>query len=138
MFMILYMATLFVLLTPGVLMRFPKGCSKLVVAATHGVAFVAILWLTRPLVMKLIRRMGFYEGFQVPVLSTTPMVMPPPLNTVPLVPSPSTGPVPMPSQSISLAPMNISLSTSGSGKTTSGCKTGNDCASGICMAKICI
>jgi len=63
MFVFLYMAALFIALSPGVLVRFPKNCSKLVVAATHGTAFVAIFWLTHKFVWTLGRRMG-YEGFQ--------------------------------------------------------------------------
>jgi hypothetical protein len=39
------MAALFVLLTPGVVLRLPPGGSQLVVAVTHSVVFVLVLTL---------------------------------------------------------------------------------------------
>ena len=42
-FTALYLIALFVALTPGVLVTFPKGCSKLTVAAVHGLLF-AVVW----------------------------------------------------------------------------------------------
>jgi hypothetical protein len=40
---LVYLALLFVALTPGVLVRIPSGGSKLVVAAVHGVV-LALVW----------------------------------------------------------------------------------------------
>jgi hypothetical protein len=40
--MSVFMAVLFVLLTPGVLLRLPPGGSKLVVAVTHAVVFALV------------------------------------------------------------------------------------------------
>ena len=40
---LLLMAALFVVLTPGVVLRLPPGGSQLVVAVTHAVVFV-LLW----------------------------------------------------------------------------------------------
>lgn len=156
MLLFLYMAALFVALSPDVLARFPKNCSKLVVAATHGAAFILVFWFTHKFVMRLGRRMG-YEGFQ-----TTPtsmdtssgsMPMPPsPMANIPgMIPPPisptllsSGGAMPMPSglvdsanQPLKLSPMNIIIST-GSGKTGNTCNSGNDCASGMCMANKCL
>lgn len=48
--MSLFMAVLFVLLTPGVLLRLPPGGSKLVVAATHAVVFALVYHFTHKLV----------------------------------------------------------------------------------------
>jgi hypothetical protein len=42
----LYLVLLFVALTPGVLLHLPSGGSKLVVAATHGVVFALVYYLT--------------------------------------------------------------------------------------------
>jgi hypothetical protein len=42
----LYLVLLFVALTPGVLLHLPSGGSKLVVAATHGVLFAVVYYLT--------------------------------------------------------------------------------------------
>lgn len=140
----LYMAALFAVMSPGVLARFPKNCSKLIVAATHGVAFVLVFWFTHKFVMRLGRRMG-YEGFQ-------SMPMPPPPTGGSMPPSsmpPSqmgTGPMPMPAPPLTvqsttggpkLAAMNVMIST-GSGKADSLCINGNDCASGMCMASKCM
>lgn len=55
--MTLCLAVLFFVLTPGILLRLPKGGSKMMVAATHAVVFV--------LVFQLMHKMGWkaYEGF---------------------------------------------------------------------------
>jgi hypothetical protein len=143
MLVFLYMAALFAVMSPGVFVRFPKNCSKLVVAATHGAAFVFVFWLTHKFVMRLGRRMG-YEGFQGP--SPTPM---PPSVPMPLPPSapmtaPPSAPMPMPAQPIqypggspNLAAMNVMLSV-GPGQSGNPCKNGNDCSSGMCMSSKCM
>jgi hypothetical protein len=45
-YMGIYLALLFVVLTPGVLLSLPPGGSKLVVAATHGLVFAVVYYLT--------------------------------------------------------------------------------------------
>ena len=60
-YMSLYLAALFVLLTPGVLVTLPKGCSKLTVAAVHGLVFAAVWHFTHKLVW---RATAGFEGFQ--------------------------------------------------------------------------
>jgi hypothetical protein len=45
-YMGIYLALLFVVLTPGVLLSLPPGGSKLVVAATHGLVFAVVFCLT--------------------------------------------------------------------------------------------
>uniref|UniRef100_A0A6C0JV68 Uncharacterized protein n=1 Tax=viral metagenome TaxID=1070528 RepID=A0A6C0JV68_9ZZZZ len=60
-FVTLYVALLFVVLTPGVLLTLPKGGSKLVVAATHGLVFALVYHLTHKLVWKLSMHL---DGFQ--------------------------------------------------------------------------
>ena len=42
----LYLGLLFILLTPGVLLRIPPGGSKLTVAAVHGLVFAVIYHFT--------------------------------------------------------------------------------------------
>jgi len=53
----LYLALLFVVLTPGVLLSLPPGGSKLVVAATHGVVFALVYHLTYKAVWNATRNM---------------------------------------------------------------------------------
>ena len=60
-FMSFYVALLFVLLTPGVLLSIPAGCSKLTVAVTHGVVFALVYHFTHKMVWRMSLRM---EGFQ--------------------------------------------------------------------------
>jgi len=45
-YMCLYLALLFVLLTPGVLLTLPPGGSKLTVAVVHGLVFVLVYHFT--------------------------------------------------------------------------------------------
>jgi len=56
-YMSLYLALLFVVLTPGVLLSLPPGGSKLVVAATHGVVFAIVYYLTHKSVWNATRNM---------------------------------------------------------------------------------
>jgi uncharacterized membrane protein len=58
----LYVALLFFVLTPGVLLSLPKGGSKYTVALVHGVVFALVFYLTHKLVWKLSMRMQ--ENFQ--------------------------------------------------------------------------
>ena len=149
MLVVVYMAALFTVLTPGLLVRFPKNGSKLATAVVHGLAFVVIFCLTQRFVSRMGRRMGL-EGFQdAPARPmpppTPPMEMPTAPMPTPAAPMPMpAGPVPMPTQPTvsisggsSLASMNIILST-GSGKSENPCVNGNDCASGMCMANKCM
>jgi hypothetical protein len=53
----LYLALLFVVLTPGVLLSLPPGGSKLVVALTHGVVFAVVYHLTHKAVWNATRNM---------------------------------------------------------------------------------
>ena len=48
--MSLFLAALFFVLTPGVLVSLPPGGSKLVVAATHAVVFALVYHLTKKVV----------------------------------------------------------------------------------------
>ena len=50
--MSVFLAVLFFVLTPGVLLRLPMGGSKLVVAATHAVVFALIYHFTHKLVWR--------------------------------------------------------------------------------------
>ena len=45
MFMFIYIVVLFVLLTPGILLRLPPGGSKLTVAVVHGIVFALVTQL---------------------------------------------------------------------------------------------
>jgi len=139
MLVFLYMAALFAVMSPGVFVRFPKNCSKLVVAASHGVAFAVVFWLTHKFVMRLGRRMG-YEGFQ----NTAPMPPTPPMSGAapmpggaPMPGAPPTAGTPPTTGASPLASMNVMIST-GSGKSGNPCGTGTDCASGMCMNNKCL
>ena len=59
-YMSLYVALLFVLLTPGVLLTFPSGCSKLTVAVVHGFVFAAVWHFTNKPVKRALSQM---DGF---------------------------------------------------------------------------
>ena len=52
----LYVALLFVLLTPGILLTLPPKGSKLVVAVVHGLVFAVILYFTNGAVSDFARR----------------------------------------------------------------------------------
>ena len=54
----LYLAALFVALTPGVLLTLPKGGKRLTVAVVHGLVFASIWYFTRNAVLRAT------EGFQ--------------------------------------------------------------------------
>jgi hypothetical protein len=56
-YMGIYLALLFVVLTPGVLLSLPPGGSKLVVATTHGVVFALVYCLTKNYVLNATRNM---------------------------------------------------------------------------------
>jgi hypothetical protein len=58
----LYLAVLFFLLSPNVLVRLPPNGNKLTVAATHALIFAVIVYLSCNMVWKLSMRMGIYEG----------------------------------------------------------------------------
>lgn len=55
--MALYLALLFVALTPGILLSLPPGGSKLVVAATHGAVFAAVYLVTHKAVSNAVNNM---------------------------------------------------------------------------------
>ena len=59
--MTIYVALLFVVLTPGVLLTIPKGGSKLVVAAVHGLVFALVYHFTHKMVWRAVNTMS---GFQ--------------------------------------------------------------------------
>jgi hypothetical protein len=49
-YMSLFVAALFFVLTPGILLRLPSGGSKMTVAATHAVVFALVYHLTNKMV----------------------------------------------------------------------------------------
>jgi hypothetical protein len=51
-YMSLYVALLFFVLTPGVLLRLPPGQSSLVVAMTHAAVFALVYYFTSNMVME--------------------------------------------------------------------------------------
>jgi hypothetical protein len=57
-----YLALLFVLLTPNVVTRLPPSGNKMTVAVTHAVIFGVIVYLTTKMVWRLSMSMGVYEG----------------------------------------------------------------------------
>ena len=60
-YMLAYMALLFVVLTPGVVLSLPPRGSKLTVAVVHGLVFAAVWHFTNKVVARATRSM---EGFQ--------------------------------------------------------------------------
>jgi len=59
--MSLFVAALFYVLTPGILLTLPKGGSKVMVAATHAVVFALVYHFSHKMVSKAIYG---YEGFK--------------------------------------------------------------------------
>ena len=58
--MSLFVAALFFVLTPGVLLRLPPGGSKMMVAATHAVVFALVYSLMHKMVINMVHgREGF-------------------------------------------------------------------------------
>ena len=81
-FVTVYVALLFMVLTPGILLTIPKGGSKLVVAAVHGLVFAVVYHFTHKMVWKLSLRL---DGFQNTAPNMPPPNMPanmPPTNTL--------------------------------------------------------
>ena len=60
-FVTLYVAVLFIVLTPGVLLTLPKGGSKLTVAAVHALVFAVIYHFTHKAVWRMSLQL---DGFQ--------------------------------------------------------------------------
>jgi hypothetical protein len=58
--MTLFVAALFFVLTPGVVLRLPPGGGKLVVAATHAIVFAVVYGM----VHKTVWNMLYSEGFK--------------------------------------------------------------------------
>ena len=58
-FMMLYVAALFVALTPGVLLTLPKGGARLTVAVVHGLVFAVVYHFTYKMVWR-----ASVSGFQ--------------------------------------------------------------------------
>lgn len=60
-YMSLFVAVLFFVLTPGVLLRLPTGGSKLMVAGVHALVFALVFGLTHKLAMDLLYKEGFAD-----------------------------------------------------------------------------
>ena len=65
-FVAVYLALLFVVLSPNVLIRLPQNGNKMTVAVTHAIIFGVIVYLTTKMVWKLSLSMGIYEGMAMP------------------------------------------------------------------------
>ena len=63
---LLYIAVLFFVLTPGILVSLPSGGSKITVAAVHALVFALIFHFTHKLVWNVTKsvRFGNLEGFE--------------------------------------------------------------------------
>ena len=68
-FIAAYIMLLFIILTPGVLLTLPKGGSKLVVAAVHGLVFVVLYYLTANVIYEMTNDED--EGFFVRLSSSS-------------------------------------------------------------------
>ena len=71
-FMFAYAALLFIVLTPGVLLRLPMNGSKMTVALTHGLVFAVVWHFTHKMVWR-----ASYEGFQAAPITPGSMATPP-------------------------------------------------------------
>ena len=61
-YMSLFVAVLFFVLTPGVLLRLPTGGSKLMVAGVHALVFALVFGLTHRLAIDLLYKEGFADA----------------------------------------------------------------------------
>ena len=61
----IYIALLFFLLSPKILVRLPPNGNKMTVTATHALIFGVIVYLTTKMVWKLSMSMGIYEGMEI-------------------------------------------------------------------------
>ena len=63
---ILYVAVLFFVLTPGILVSLPAGGSKMTVALVHSLVFALVFWATHKFVWTCCKkvRFGRLEGFE--------------------------------------------------------------------------
>jgi len=59
--MSLYVAALFVALTPGVLLSLPKGGSRVTQAAVHGLVFALVFHLTYKMVWRVVSQLDGFE-----------------------------------------------------------------------------
>ena len=88
--MSLFIGLLFYVLTPGILLRLPKGGSKMAVAATHAVVFALVWHFTHSMVSKYLGREGF-KGSPIPPTPLTKAqraMSPSPMNVSKLQPMP--------------------------------------------------
>ena len=60
--MSLFVAVLFFVLTPGVLLRLPPGAGKFTVAGVHAVVFALVFGLTQKAVLHFLYPEGFMSG----------------------------------------------------------------------------
>ena len=155
-----YMAILFFLLSPGVLLRLPARGSRLVVAVTHGLVFVAALYLTKNVVLRLLYGMGcMYEGFQdmppqemkqpqpdmaaVEAQANQPMPeMAQPAEKIAQMPQPMLQEQPgapgKPQTLVDFSGINLSVVNAGASPPGSQCSSGTQCSRGICINARCL
>jgi hypothetical protein len=110
-----YLAVLFVVLTPGVLLRLPAG-SKLAVAAAHGVVLALVWHFTHRMVDRL-------EGFQIPDIEAAKAA------TMKAASMPPAVMAAMPAA----APMDVAAPMHGSCAKKEDCKGGQSCLNGVCV-----
>jgi len=70
--MLAYVALLFVLLTPGVLLRLPSKGTLLTVAIVHGIVFALVFHFTHRHVYRLTSNEGFAESQLVAAIEKMP------------------------------------------------------------------
>ena len=61
-YMLLFVAALFYVLTPGILLTLPPKGSKMVVALTHAIVFAVVYGLVHKAVLLMLYPEGFAEG----------------------------------------------------------------------------
>ena len=84
--MLLFIATLFFVLTPGVLLSLPPNSTKYVVAATHAVVFALVYHFTHKLALQ------YTEGFSaynMPMRMAMPTMMPMAMPMASMAPRPT-------------------------------------------------
>lgn len=152
-----YIAILFFLLSPGVLLRLPARGSRLVVAVAHGLVFVVALYLTKHVVLRVLYGMGcMYEGFQdMPPQDMPPQAQPDmaaveaqanqpmpemaqPAEKMAQMPQPMLQAPGKPQTLVDFSGINLSIVNAGASPPGSQCSSGTQCARGICINARCL
>jgi hypothetical protein len=149
-YMSLYIAALFIALTPGVLVTFPKGGSKIKVAIAHGILFAVVIYFTYNSMSKSLRGLEAFQSGGSPAMPmptiggpVRPMSDGSPAMPMPMTPAPGDPKMPMitatGNPAMPLPNMNSGSPPSKMLKGSPCNETqGPMCPSGLCINGVCV